>query len=271
MTDASIQHQYATGASRAGIENALIAAGKDLHRLVPADLAPLEDFHTMGRLATSHLVGLTGLTPRTRVLDAGSGIGGTARYIADRCGCRVTTVDATEDYCGTARRLNHLVGLDDRISVHHGDVTALPFAGAAFGVVFTQHLHMNVADKSRLYREARRVLVGGGLLALWEITAGAPGELGYPLPCADHPRHSHLVTADALRGVIQDAGFAVQTWNDLTDQASATMHAMLASPPGALGLHAFVPNFTEKARNLSLALSDGRLRAIQGIARAGGS
>jgi hypothetical protein len=33
-------------------------------------------------------------------------------------------------------------------------------------------------------------------------------------------------------------------------------------------LQAFVPNFESKASNLTAALADGRLRAIQGIARA---
>lgn len=53
MTD--IQAQYSTGASRQAIERALVAAGKDLGHLQPADLALLEDFHTMGRIATTQL------------------------------------------------------------------------------------------------------------------------------------------------------------------------------------------------------------------------
>lgn len=47
-----IGDQYATGLSRQGIEEALLAAGKDLDYLAPPDLGPLEDFHTMGRSAT---------------------------------------------------------------------------------------------------------------------------------------------------------------------------------------------------------------------------
>jgi sarcosine/dimethylglycine N-methyltransferase len=46
------------------------------------------------------------------------------------------------------------------------------------------------------------------------------------------------------------------------------MQALLALPPNPLGLHAFVADFAEKAENLTAALSDGRLRAIQGVARA---
>ena len=219
----------------------------------------------MGRYATGQLVDLAGITSETRVLDAGSGVGGTARYVADHYGCTVTAVDLTDEYCETNRWLNGLVGLDDRISVRQADVTALPFADATFDVVISQHVQMNVADKARLYSDARRVLVGGGRLALWDIMIGDHGELDYPLPWADEPTRSHLAAPDELRAAVESAGFAVEHWNDLTEQAAALMQAMLAQPPGPLGLQAFVPDFTRKAENLTRALADGRLRAIQGV------
>jgi SAM-dependent methyltransferase len=264
----TIQNQYSTGLSRRNIEQALIAAGKDLDHLQPADLALLEDFHTMGRYATGQLVDLAEITRDTRVLDAGSGVGGTARYVADHCGCRVTAVDLTDEYCETSRWLNRLVGLDDRISVRQADVTELPFADGTFDVVISQHVQMNVADKARLYSEARRVLVNGGRFALWDITIGDRGELDYPMPWADQPEGSHLVTPDELHAVVKSVGFAVEHWNDLTEQAVALMQALLAQPPNPLGLQAFVPDFKRKAENLTRGLADGRLRAIQGVVRA---
>jgi sarcosine/dimethylglycine N-methyltransferase len=263
----TIQTQYSTGLSRHHIEHALVTAGKDLGHLAPADLSLLEDFHTMGRYATSQLVDLAGITSDSAVLDAGSGIGGTARFVADRCGCRVTAVDLTEEYCDTNRWLNRLVGLDERIAVRQADVTALPFAEATFQVVISQHVQMNVADKSRLYTEARRVLVSGGRLAMWDIVIGDGHQLDYPLPWADQPARSHLATPDELRAAVESAGFTIDHWNDLTDQASALMQVLLQQPPSPLGLHAFVADFGQKAQNLTLALADGRLRAIQCIAR----
>jgi sarcosine/dimethylglycine N-methyltransferase len=263
----TIQTQYSTGLSRDNIEQALIAAGKDLDHLQPADLGLLEDFHTMGRYATGQLVDLAGITSESAVLDAGSGIGGTARYVADHCGCPVTAVDLTDEYCETSRWLNQLVGLDDRITVRQADVTELPFGDGTFDVAISQHVQMNVADKARLYSEARRVLVGGGRLALWDITIGDRGELDYPLPWADQPQRSHLVASGELRATVESAGFAVEHWNDLTDQAAALMQAMLAQPPNPLGLHAFVTDFRRKAENLTRALTDRRLRAVQGLAR----
>jgi ubiquinone/menaquinone biosynthesis C-methylase UbiE len=263
-----VRGQYSTGLSRGNIEQALVAAGKDVDHLQAADLALLEDFHTMGRIATSQLVDLIGITSDTRVLDAGSGIGGTARFVADRFGCYVTAVDLTEEYCETSNWLNRRVGLDRQISVRQADVTDLPFADAVFDVVLSQHVQMNVADKARLYSEARRVLDSGGRLALWDITIGGHGQLDYPLPWATRPDVSHLMTTEQLKSSIESAGFEIERWTDLTDQAASTMQALLALPPNPLGLHAFVADFAEKAENLTAALSDGRLRAIQGVARA---
>ncbi len=264
----SIQNQYSTGLSRNNIEQALLSAGKNLDRLAPADLGLLEDFHTMGRIATAQLTDLAQITSESKVLDAGSGVGGTARYVADSYGCSVTAVDLTDEYCETNRWLNRLVGLGNQISVRQADVTELPFADGTFDVAISQHVQMNIADKGRLYAEARRVLADGGRLALWDIAIGDRGELGYPLPWADHPSRSHLVTPDELRAVVESAGFAVEHWNDLTDQAAALMQAILAQPPDPLGLHAFVTDFRRKAENLTQALADGRLRAIQGVVRA---
>jgi SAM-dependent methyltransferase len=262
----SLDQQYATGLSRDRIAEALGAAGLDLGDLQRSDLAPLEDFHTMGRIATSQLAELAEIERSDEVLDAGSGVGGTARYLADQFGCRVTTVDLTEDYCNTSRWLNELVGLDGNISVHHGDVTDLPFPSTSFTVVMSQHVQMNVADKTRLYDEAHRVLRPRGRLAIWDIIAGVPGELDFPLPWADQPALSHLDSADQLRATIESAGFAVTRWSDRTEEAVTIMEIFLSVPPGLLGLHVFVDNFVEKANHLVRSLSNGRLRAVQVIA-----
>src|SRR5689334_24497523 len=227
----AIDQPYATGQARADIERALTAAGKDLHAIQPSELAMLEDFHSLGRLATVALIDLAQVAAGDRVLDAGTGIGGTARLIAAERGARVVAVDLAPEYCDVAKWLNEAVGLGDMIEVHTADVTQLPFDDASFDVVFSQHVQMNVADKRRLYAEARRVLAPGGRLALWDVTAGPAGPLHFPVPWAASPQQSHLVTPEKLASLLREADFATTHWNDLTEPAQKAMGDFLAAGP----------------------------------------
>ena len=91
--------------------------------------------HSLGRLATAALIDLARISASDRVLDAGTGIGGTARLIAAERGARVTAVDLGPEYCEVANWLNDAVGLADVIEVRTADVTELPFDAASFDVV----------------------------------------------------------------------------------------------------------------------------------------
>jgi len=62
MKDSQIDAQYTTGLSRHHIEQALIAAAGTSTTFQPADPGPLEDFQTMGRIATSQLADLAKIT-----------------------------------------------------------------------------------------------------------------------------------------------------------------------------------------------------------------
>lgn len=256
---------YATGLTRSNVERALAEAGKHPDTLQASDLAMLEDFHSLGRLATTALIDLAQIGANDRVLDAGTGIGGTARVIAAERGAHVTAVDLTPEYCEVASWLNDAVGLGDMIDVRAADVTQLPFEAASFDVVVSQHVQMNVADKRRLYAEARRVLAPGGRLALWDVTAGPEGPLHFPVPWADSPEQSHLVTPEQLAELLRQAGFAVTHWNDLTEPAEGTMSSFFANAQPKLGLHVIVPNFRAKTTNLVRNLAERRARLIQAV------
>jgi hypothetical protein len=103
---------------------------------------------------------------------------------------------------------------------------------------------------------------------VWDIVAAEDREPDFPVPWADRPEYSHLTTSDRLRTAIATSGFEIEQWNDLTGQAAVMMQTLLTLPPSPIGLQAFVPNFKSKAGNLTAALADGRLHAIQGLARA---
>ena len=260
--------QYAVGGVRERIDTALRQAGKDFGALTAADFVTFEDFHSLGRVGTTSLLAAAQAASTDHVLDAGSGIGGTARLLATEYGCRVTAIDLTAEYCDTARWLNGLVNLEDRIEVIKGDVTDLPLPGADFDLVVSQHVQMNIADKSRLYSEARRILRPGGRLALWDATAGPRQPVLFPVPWADIPERSHLVTPDELATTLQDAGFALEVWNDLTEFAVEAMTPIFDAPADPRGLQLLVPDIQTKVRSLLSNAREHRLALIQAVARA---
>ena len=67
----------------------------------------------MGRQATVELGRLAGLTDAMRVLDIGSGLGGSARTLAVEFGCRVTGVDLSAEFVDAVLVLSERVGLAD--------------------------------------------------------------------------------------------------------------------------------------------------------------
>jgi len=81
------------------ILDALVASGKNLDALTIDDLAPTDQFHGGGLAATLRLARLAGLSPGTRVLDVGGGLGGPARTLAVEFGCHVAVMAPQEGRC----------------------------------------------------------------------------------------------------------------------------------------------------------------------------
>ena len=63
-----------------------------------AQLAGLDQFHTMGLAATEQLAKMAGIQRGATILDAGSGLGGPSRYLASTYGCRVIGADLSPSY-----------------------------------------------------------------------------------------------------------------------------------------------------------------------------
>src|SRR6058998_2335384 len=101
-------------------------------RLTADDLFPFDQDHYGGLGAVDALAHRAGIGPRSRVLDLCAGLGGPARFLASRRGCRVTALELNAGRAAGAARLSRLVGLDGQVRIVRGDATALPFRGASF-------------------------------------------------------------------------------------------------------------------------------------------
>ena len=254
----------------AAVRTALRLAGHDPDGLAWDALTPMDQFHTRGAEATASLARRAAVAGGDRVLDVGGGIGGPARLLAATTGCHVTVLDLTPAYARVGAQLTAGAGLTERVRFETGDATAMPFADGAFDVVWTQHSTMNVADKERLYAEARRVLRPGGRLAMHEIVAGPGGPLDFPVPWAADAAISFLRSADATRAVVEAAGFAADVWEDVTAASLAWIEARLAAaangppPPVTIAVIAG-PGFGPALRVLARNLAEGRAVVIEAV------
>jgi sarcosine/dimethylglycine N-methyltransferase len=271
MTDAfdRVRDHYRASGLTERLKTVLAALGPDDQRLTPKQLAALDPFHTRGLAATAELAGLAGLTADTSVLDVGAGVGGPARFLAATYGCRVTGVDLSEPFVEAARYLTERTGLSGQVSFQTASALELPFDDGAFDAVLLQHVAMNISDRPRLYREIRRVLKGGGRLAIFDVVL-RDGEPHYPVPWARAPATSFLLTAGATREAIEPAGFHTLAWQDETEAAKAWIAALRAAgPPPSPNLGVVMgPDFAQLAANLARNLLEGRLGILMAVLEA---
>lgn len=216
--DGEITSHYQKGDLLARLQAALMEDGADPDHPSIETLAPFDHFHGRGLEATIELADALDVSADDHILDVGSGIGGPARYLAHRFGCRVTGIDLTAEFCEVARQLTGLLGLDERVTFEQGNALDMPFETAQFDGAYSMNVSMNIADKQGLYAEIFRVLRPGGWLVLCELALGPNGAPEYPTPWALSAQTSFLASlSDTLAG-LESGGFRIIGSRDTVEE-----------------------------------------------------
>ncbi len=262
-------HGNLTAAIRDGIEK----LGKTIDSVTVDDLAPVDEFHIGGRQASEHFLDQLELTPEKHVLDIGCGLGGPARFVANRYRCRVDGIDLTAEYVVTGQAICKWVGLQDRISLHRGSALSLPFADRNFDGAYMLHVGMNIEDKAKLASEVGRVLRPGALFGIYDVMKTGPGELTFPVPWATTASSSAVAEPGQYRSALQAAGFAVIAEHNRRDFAltffeQLRARTLAAGGPPPLGLQILMGgNAPDKIQNMSRNISEGLIAPVEMIAR----
>ena len=273
VSDQDVAKHYSTEALLDRIHEAVRAAGGDPKALTPEDIKPVDEFHTGGLLATEALLEQLTIAPETRVLDIGSGLGGTARHIALSHGATVQGVDLTPAYVDVAAHLSKALGLSERTVFRQGSALDLPHDDKSFDLATMFHVGMNIADKTALFAEVARVLAPGGQFALFDVMAEAdPCFIPFPVPWAEHDGLSHVAPPDAYRQAATGAGFkqiAERPRRDFTLEFFDRVFQMVAEkgmPP--VGIHLLMRETAkEKLKNYVEAVTTHQIAPYEMIFR----
>jgi ubiquinone/menaquinone biosynthesis C-methylase UbiE len=272
-SDREISSHYSRGNVLSRLNAALTEDGVDpAHPSIEA-LAPYDQFHSRGLEATVELAGLMQAGASSHILDIGSGIGGPARYYAQRFGCRVTGIDLTPEFCEVARHLTRLLSPEHRITFELGNALAMPFPAASFDGAYSMNVSMNIADTGAFYREIHRVLKPGAWLVLSEVAKGEGGEMDYPTPWARSAATSFLSTPEATRRGLVEAGFEVEQFRSTLEESRAfgeRSRAMVErgeKPPHRAVMLFHGEMASQMPTNMSRGLLEGRIVPIEVLAR----
>jgi len=262
------------------IDAGLTAAGKNPQQPDVRDLAPVDQLHTGGIRGTEALLEQLDIPSRFHVLDAGCGLGGASRLVADTFGCRVTGIDLSPDYIEAARVLTFRTGLSGRVRFLAGSILALPDDTGPFDLILCQHLLMNISDKPAAVRRFARHLTPGGTVVLHEIVSGDHSDLAFPVPWAATAGISFLEPWETLLAVFTDNGFTLEQFTDTTAAGTrywrkarefAEKNRKNAVIPRPLGPHLV---FGDKAARFPFTMSQnfdtGAIRLIEAVLRASG-
>ena len=269
--ETNISDYWDKGDTPGRVRAALTKAGLSSEKLRIEDIAPLDHFHARGLPATVDLANRLPIMPDHHVLDIGCGVGGPARYMADRFGCRVSGIDITPGFIEAGDELSRLTGMNEQVDLRVGDGATLPYEHSVFDGAYSQHVTMNVADRAGFFAEAYRVIKPGGFFGLSEHGLGSAGDPYLPLPWADRPEICFFVTRSQTEQFLLEAGFVQIKIIDTGQKYIDAYREILASAntqdgPPALGPHVLGGNDMPKwAANSTRCIEENRTHPIEAV------
>lgn len=204
----------------AGVRGALARAGKSSGALRVEDLlglGHLDQYHYHGTDACDEAARILGIGEGSTVLDAGSGIGGPARYLAYRHGAFVTGVEIQPALANMSRELTARCGLSPQVRFITGDIAEVELAADSVEHVISMLTFMHLVDRAPAWRACFQALEPGGTFLVEDILAGRCMDDACRRDAREIMAAPNLVSAEEYVAEIEAAGFVDVACEDLTD------------------------------------------------------
>lgn len=122
----------------------------------------IRELHRLEHAQAEFMIDRLGdIGPGDRVMDGGSGRGGTSFMVNERFGCHVDGVSISEYQVGFANKQAVERGVTDKVKFHFRNMLDTGFETASHRAIWTNETTMYV-DLFKLFKEFSRLLVDGG-------------------------------------------------------------------------------------------------------------
>ena len=155
-------------------------------------------------------------------------MGGAARRLVERFGCRVICVNLSEAENSRNRQLNREQGVDDRIEVIDGSFEDLPVDSDSVDAVWSQDAILHAGNRRRVLQEVDRVLRDGGQFVFTDPMQSDDCPDGVLDPILARIHLSDLGSPQFYRGVAKDLGWSDLGFEDHTNQLTNHYSRVLA-------------------------------------------
>ncbi|MBI4263999.1 MAG: class I SAM-dependent methyltransferase [Acidobacteria bacterium] len=204
------------------IYNELAEAGVGAGDALPPErLFPFDQIHYRGTDAVRTAAETLRLSPSSRVLEIGAGLGGPARFLAHTTGCHVTAVDVQEPMHAVACDLTARCGLASRVTHVHGDALTAALPDAGFDAVVSWLAIHHMPDRPRLFSRIARALRPNGQVYIEDLCQRAPFSAADLVDVREMLHATTLTGAEAFERDLRAAGVKEVGLTDMTGDWAA--------------------------------------------------
>jgi phosphoethanolamine N-methyltransferase len=118
---------------------------------------------TGGIESTQEIVAMLNLKPEMKVLDIGSGIGGSAFHMAQTYSVHVHGLDLSHNMLEIANERLHELNLESQVSFEYGDILESNVE-AQYDVVYSRDAFLHIENKTLLFQIIYKALKSNGIL-----------------------------------------------------------------------------------------------------------
>jgi len=199
---------------------ATIWGGEDIHiGLYESDKDSIVDAsrRTVEKMASL----VKNIDPKMRVLDIGSGYGGSARYLVKKYGCQVGCLNLSETQNARNRELNQKEAISLAINVIDGSFEDIPIPDGSVDLVWSQDAILHSGDRKKVFEEVSRVLAKGGQFIFTDPMQSASCPKDMLQPILDRIHLDSLGSIEYYQQLAKDLGLKEVEIMDLSKNLPA--------------------------------------------------